>query len=150
MTTKAIKAGQYNPAKMTKIAVNCWRVESKSGDRPRTVTRHKNKFTCDCPAISPTCRHVTAVLMTELREKGWVAAVWTSEAEARRQRRKTWALTRNGRVFWVTGRPAPEVRRPDKRARFLYAEQDQWRPIVMDCMWEDATGPFRLATTERR
>ena len=90
---------------------------------------------------------MTSVLMRELREKGWVGQVWTSLEEAKRQRRKTWALTRNGRRFWMTGRPAPEVRRPDKRAKFLYAEQDQWRPVVTDAMWEDATGPFRLAFT---
>ena len=124
MTTKAIKAGQYEPAEVTKVASNRWHVESKSEDKPRTVTRHKRKFTCDCPAISPTCRHVTAVIMGELKEKGWIGAVWTSLEEARRQRRKTWTLTRNGRAFWMTGRPARDVQRPHKRGRFVGVTTD--------------------------
>lgn len=144
MTSAAIKAGQYNPADVRKVAVNRWHVESKSEDKPRTVTRHKSKFTCDCPATSPICRHVTAVVMDEMRQKGWVAAVWTSETEAKRQRHKTWVLTRNGRTFWVTGKVAPWVRRlPGKRARFWKAEKDEWNPVI-DCMWFVEGQPARV------
>ena len=124
MTTKAIKRGQYEPARVTKVASNRWAVESKSEQKPRTVTRFKNRFTCDCPATSPTCRHVTSVVMQELKTKGWIGQVWISLKEAQRQRRKTWALTRNGRTFWMTGRPAPDVNRPHKRGRFIGVATD--------------------------
>lgn len=124
MTTKTIKAGQYDPATVRKVASNRWKVRSRSEDRERTVTRHKRKFTCDCPAISPTCYHVTSVVMQELKAKGWIGQVWTSPKEARRQRRKTWTLTRNGQTFWMTGRPAKDVRRPHKRGRFIGVATD--------------------------
>jgi len=144
MTTKAIKEGQYNPSAIRKVAVNRWRVQSRSTDFTYTITRHKNTWTCDCPATSPTCYHVTSVLMQELAQVGWIGAVWTSEAEARRQRRKTWALTRNGRQFWVTGRVAPWVRRlPGKRARFWKAEKDQWSSAI-DCYWMTEGRPARV------
>ena len=151
MTSQAIKRGQYQPAQIRKARDGRWIVPSKSRENVEyIVCRVGSDFSCGCPAKSPTCYHVTSVVMRELEEKGWVGQVWTTEQEARRQRRKTWTLTRNGRTFWMTGRPAPWIRRPDKRARFKYAKQDQWKPVVTDCYWEDATGPFRLATTERR
>ena len=144
MTTRAIKEGQYNPSAIEKVAVNRWRVKSRSSDFTYTITRHKNKWTCDCPAVSPTCYHVTSVLMNELAEVGWVGAVWTSEAEAKRQRRKTWALTRNGRPFWVTGKVASWVRRlPGKRARFWKAEKDKWSSTT-DCYWFVQGRPARV------
>ncbi|MCK5557477.1 MAG: hypothetical protein KAJ01_03825 [Candidatus Hydrogenedentes bacterium] len=147
MTTRAIKAGQYEPAEVTKVAANRWTVLSRSTGKKRTVTRFKSRFTCDCPATSPTCRHVTAVLMDEMRAKGWVAAVWTSEAEARRQRRKTWTLTRNGRAFWMTGRPAPEVRRPHKRGRFVEMQLDPYGRGDADCYWMVDGYLGRVSTT---
>ena len=132
MTTKAIKEGQYKPAKVTKVASNRWHVESKSSDK-RTITRYKNKWTCDCPAKSPTCRHVTSVLMDELKAQGGVGAVWTSEQEAKRQRRKIWELTRHGRQFWMPGRPAPRVPRPPKRGKFIRLTTDIFG--VQDAHW---------------
>ena len=132
MTTRTIKEGQYRPAAIEKVAKNRWTVKSRSNGN-RTVTRHKTKFTCDCPATSPTCYHVTSVVMRELRTKGWMGQVWTSETEARRQRRKTWELSRNGRIFWMTGRPAPEVKRPHKRGRFIELNTDVFG--VRDAYW---------------
>ena len=145
MTTKAIKRGQYDPAPIRKVGDGRWLVPSKS--RPNveyTVARTENDFSCGCLATSPTCYHVTSVLMNELAQVGWVGAVWTSEAEAKRQRRKTWTLTRNGRPFWVTGRVASWVRRlPGKRARFWKAEKDQWSSTT-DCYWMIEGRPARV------
>ena len=151
MTTKAIKRGQYDPAEVRRTFLdNRWLVPSRTRKNVEyVVSRQGNDFSCGCKATSPTCYHVTSVVMRELAEKGWVGQVWTSREEAQRQRRKIWELRRNGRTFWVTGRAAPWVRRPDKRARFKYAKVDQWRPVVTDCYWRDAAGPFRLATTRR-
>ena len=149
MTTLAIKRGQYKPAKVEKVASNRWKIQSLSSDQDRTVTRFKNRFTCDCPATSPTCRHVTAVLMDEMRAKGWVAAVWTHYKEARRQKRKIWVCYRNSRQFWVTGRPAPWVRRPHKRGRFWMMETDPWRKPVHDCYWFVEGNPVRVPVTLR-
>ena len=144
MTTKAIKRGQYDPAEVRKVNVNRWTVLSRSTGKNRTVTRFKSRFTCDCPAKSPTCYHVTSVLMQELKAIGWVGAVWTSEAEAKRQRRKTWVFARNGRYFWMTARVASWVRRlPGKRARFWMAEKDKWSSTT-DCYWMIEGRPARV------
>ena len=147
MTSKALKHGQYHPGEIRQAGDDRWIVPSKSRENVEyVVARVGSDFSCGCPATSPTCYHVTSVVMRELREKGWVGQVWTTLEEAKRQRRKTWTLTRNSRKFWVTGRPAPEVRRPHKRGRFWKAEKDHWGPVT-DCWWMVEGCPVRVPVT---
>lgn len=103
-TSKAIKAGQYEPAEVhrtTRRGGNEWRVKSKSTDNWHTVTKtSKGGFWCTCQARSRVCRHVTAVLKAEMPYDS--IQVWTDEADAKRQHRKVYRLTRNGKLFWMT------------------------------------------------
>ena len=147
MTSQAIKQAQLNPTKIKKIGPDSWAVKSSSTDKRYAVTRTVlelavngkplkiTRWKCGCPATTVACRHIVSVVVREMRAKGWVASFWTTWQETRRQRRKTWAMESNGQAFWVTGKVAPEVRRPHKRARFWKMQADQWRKPVYDCWW---------------
>lgn len=163
MTSLAIKRAQRSPAQVERMGPDSWSVPSSRTEERYAVTRSRlqlkingkplliTRWKCGCPATTVACRHIVSVIVKEMRAKGWVASIWTSWREARRQKHRIWYMESNGQAFWVTGKVAPEVRRPDKRARFKYTVDDNWREGVTDVYWENATGPFRfaMATPER-
>ena len=101
-TSKTIKMGQYKPAEIRPYEKD-WNVLSSDKTRWYRVTRTKSgAFWCECQAHS-LCRHISAVVVREMKRTGYkLVQIWTSEEDAKRQNRKMFVLTRNGKQFWVT------------------------------------------------
>ena len=118
-TSAAIKAAQYQPAKVWQAKNGDYAVMSETTGDVHTVTKNGNRFTCTCPAMTGTCKHITPVIVRSMRAKGFsVVQIWTSETDARRQRRKTFTITRNGRQAWVTVGGKVEKPKPSLRIRY--------------------------------
>jgi hypothetical protein len=107
-TSRVIKEGQSQELRAAIIASgqNQWAVEGREGDLYHVMRVEHNLFTCDCQAGQRglLCRHVTAVVK-QLTESAHMTrvAVWTSEDDARKQRRPMLKLKLAGRrSFWVT------------------------------------------------
>lgn len=106
-TSMAIKAGQYQPAEVWRAENGDYAVMSRTREEPWTVTKDGNEFTCECPAHTGTCFHVSSVIVRSMRARGFsVVQVWRFEHEAKRQRRKTFAITRKSIHSYISHLPA--------------------------------------------
>ena len=162
-TSTTIKQAQYQPHPVRKVGNGVYRTSSRDGSHEHTVTRRGEHFHCDCSA-SGLCHHVTDVVMDSARRHGWkVVQVWTSEADARRQKRRHVTYQAGNRDFWVTfaggtkaepkfvGVPAPEPPR-DVLVRFLWDRltpptEEEWTLVPMrDVEVDDGSGwrPARM------
>ena len=101
-TSTTIKQRQYNPIQGERYEVNRWRFPSESRDRVSyTVNRDGTAYKCGCPARG-LCKHITSAVLDDAKVKWDGVQVWTSQADAKRQKRRTVELTANGKTFWVT------------------------------------------------
>lgn len=110
-TSATIKQGQYNPAAGIRNGDTSWTFDSQSRERVRySVLRDGTAYKCGCPATR-LCKHITSAVIEDAKAKFSVVQVWTDQADAVRQKRRTIEMTANGRPFWVTfaGQPLTGV-----------------------------------------
>lgn len=125
-TSQAIKRRQRNPIQPVSRKGDRWTFASESRDRVAyTVERSGREWRCGCPARG-LCKHVTAAVIEDAAARGWdLVQVWTDEADARRQKRRTVRMTASGRAFWVTFAWGAWVPR-DAEARLVSVRFDKW------------------------
>ena len=129
-TSKTIKGGQYQPIQGTRKG-NRWTFESESRDRVSyTTERNGREYKCGCPARG-LCKHITSAVIEDAKANCLVKIqVWTSQADAQRQHRRTVELTANGVPFWVTYDYPPDVDRSPGRLtglkRDIHGNVDAW------------------------
>jgi len=138
-TSKVIKQAQLDPPTILESKENTWKVEGRI--RPSYwVTRNGGIFYCTCPAGTPLrrrkptlCRHVTAVVKSLAQREGFdVIQVWTSEEDARKQRRKVVTLEARGTPFWVTLASRWASSYVPDGGRLVKAKRDKWKPGLFD------------------
>jgi len=102
-TSQRIKARQYDPIQPVKVLDRDRAIfASESRERVQYMTlRAGRNFRCGCPARG-LCEHVIWMVLEHGHEQFRHVSVWTSEADAKRQHRRTVRFTANGRPFWVT------------------------------------------------
>lgn len=138
-TSAAIKAGQNKPPEvLQELDVNRhWRVEGRSREHYDVWRSASDQrfFECTCPSRG-LCRHITAVVKSLAASKGWEAvSVWTDEADAKRQNKRTLQLYAMGKAFWVTYSWGSWVPREDE-ARLVGVKADQWRKDIWDAFYK--------------
>ena len=101
ITSKTIKAKQHNPIQGIRKG-NRWTFQSESRERVRySVLRDGREYRCGCPATG-LCKHITSAVIEDAKAKFGIVQVWTDQADAERQKRRTIQMTANSRPFWVT------------------------------------------------
>ena len=100
-STRQLK-NRYSPIAPLTHTGNHWTFASES--KPNTIyttTRQGKTYSCTCPAKG-LCKHITRAILDDARQKFGIVQVWTSEADARRQKRRRFAVRANGAYAWVT------------------------------------------------
>lgn len=133
-TSQTIKARQYSPISPLQRNGDRWQFRSESRERePYTTIRNRRNYRCNCPTIG-LCKHITAAVLADAREKFQIVQVWTDETDAQRQRRRTERFFANGRPFWITyairisaADRAWNAARPDAWKTAVVAQGDGWK-----------------------
>ena len=100
-TSKIIKEAQYHPHAARLVAPGTFRTQSRDGTHDHIVLRRGDRFlcTCGCPGL---CHHVIDVVVDSAKRRGWrTVQVWTSEADAKRQRRRTVEYRANVKISFL-------------------------------------------------
>jgi len=100
-TSKHQLINRYRPIQPLSRSGNVWTFASESSDTKYTTTRDGSKYVCTCPAKG-LCKHIQSAILEDGKAKFGIVQVWTSEQDAKRQRRQMFRIKANRKLAWVT------------------------------------------------
>lgn len=142
-TSKAIKTRQYTPIKGIRNG-HVWTFTSERNPNTQYTTRRVTGqvYTCNCPAPG-LCKHITSALLDDAGAKWELVQVWTSQADAARQHRRTVQMFANNRKFWVTYANKVEEITTKETTREVVTVTGP-RSVTVEFLWDRMTPPTEM------